>query len=59
VTRKESKKTINQSESIRGKEGDSGASLKFIILGVARMRNLKIIKQDTLRKLKNPIKQII
>ena len=34
-------KNIVQSESIRGNKADSGASLKFIILGVARMANLK------------------
>ena len=39
-------KIIIQSESIRSNEADSGASLKFIILGVTRMRNLKIINQS-------------
>ena len=39
-------KNIVQSESIRGNEADSGASLKFIILGVTRVANLKIIIQS-------------
>ena len=39
-------KIIVQSESIRGNEENAGASLKFIILGVTRMRNLKIIFQS-------------
>ena len=59
------------SERVRRSEADAGASLKFIILGVTRYTNLKIIiqsaarmasknnKQAYPRNQKNPIKQKI
>ena len=41
MTRYTNLKNIIQSESIRGNEADSGASLKFIILGATRIANIK------------------